>query len=226
MALVKDPYQAGGISGSIGGATFANYKGMTTVRNRAYPPRRMRSTQPRNRSIMGMLSREYGRLSAGDRELWESYAADHPQPDKFGGTFIMSGINAYIKLSHSISRLQGWAAVQDEPPVASPPASVDTFTAVTGATNPGEIDLDWGHAGTPTGGDFNEIYIAGPFQSPARQAVFDRKTYLLLKFAADVDYTVPNLVEGMWYWFYIRYVDAYGQVTAYMNAQATPKLTP
>lgn len=226
MARVLNPLMSGEAKGSIGGNTFAAWRGMHVVRRKPIPARRMRTTQPINRSLLGFLSREYGTLSDGQRDLWETYALNHPHPDDFGGTFIMSGQNAYIMLNHSACRLGGIGALQTTPPADPPPANVITFDAVTGAVNPGDVDLSWTHAGAPVATDYNEIRFAGPFQSPARQEVHSRFRYAVAIVGDVLLSTMTGLVEGTWYWFLIRYIDEYGQKTAWLTKQATPKLTP
>jgi len=186
----------------------------------------MRTTQPKNRSLLGFLSREYGTLTDVQRDLWETYALNHPHPDGFGGTFIMSGQNMYIRLNHTAIRLDDKDALQTTPPTDPPPASIYIFTAATGITNPGDVDLVWDHNGTTDADDWNEIRIAGPFQSPARQEVHSRFRTISVNTGVATMLTISDLVEDTWYWFNIRYVDKFGQITAWMTAQATPMLTP
>lgn len=226
MAVLKDPYQAGGIRGSIGGVTFSIHKGQITGRTRRKPSRRLRTTQPRNRSIFGYLSRNWGLLSDGDRVLWENYALNNPELNKFGQEFTMSGINAYIKLNSNVIRLLGFGEASDSPPIAEPVASIDSFTAVTGVTNPGDCDMDWLHFGAPIDDDYNELRIAGPFASKGRQEVFERKRYISISLGTIEEVTISGLAEGMWYWFYMRYISHAGQATNWLVAQATPMLTP
>lgn len=226
MARVLNPLMSGKAKGSIGGVTFAAWKGLPVVRRLPIPARRRRHTQPINRSLLGFLSREYGTLSGADRMLWETYALNHPHPDGFGGTFIMSGQNAYIRLNHSAVRLGGIGKLQTSPPTDPPPANVITLGVVTGVGVPGDIDLTWSHAGSPVTTDYNEIRQAGPFQSPARQEVHSRFKFATKLEGDDVLRTIGGLVEGAWYWFLVRYIDQFGQPTAWLTGQATPMPTP
>lgn len=226
MAILKDPWSAGGARGSIGGVTFSNWKGVNFIRTRRKPVRRIRSSQAQNRSLLGYLSRSYGDLSDAFRLLWENYALNHPELNAFGQEFIMSGINAYVKLNHSAMRLFGAGARQDQPPVEDPPATINTMAAVTGAINPGDIDVSWTEAGTPAATDKVEIRLAGPFISPARQEVFERKRWVVSVDGDVLLATLQGLVEAQWYHVYVRYVTQRGQTTAWHTAKATPKLTP
>lgn len=222
---VLNPFMSEKAKGSVSGITLSSWKGMGVVRRTPIPVRRMRTTQPLNRSLLGFLSREYGTLTDGQRDLWETYALNHPQDDGFGGTFIMSGQNAYVMLNHSTVRLFGIGNLQTSPPADPPPANARDLAVTMGATNPGEIDLVWFAYGTPANGDKFEIRIAGPFQSPARQEVHSRFRYLKATNFDTMTDTIDGLVEGAWYWFLVRYIDQYGQKTAWLTGQATPKPT-
>lgn len=224
--ILKDPWSAGGVRGSIGAVTFSIWRGNITGRTRTRSARRGRTTQPRNRSILGYLSRAWGGLTDAQRVLWENYALNNPETNAFGMQFIMSGINAFVKLNHTIIRMWGYGAQSDTPPVAECPASIDVFTAITGVTNPGDCDLDWTHLGVPVAGDKNEVRIAGPFASPGRQQVFERKKFQTAPAGTTVAVTIAGLIELMWYWFFVRYVDDAGQTTAWASAKATPMVTP
>lgn len=222
MARAMNPLMSEKAKGSVSGLTYADWKGMGVVRRKPRPARRMRTTQPRNRSLLGFLSREYGTLTSGQRNLWETYALNHPHDDGWGGTFILSGHNAYVMLNHTACRLGLIAGLQVTPPTEPPGGGIESFTAVTGAVNPGEIDLDWVLMGQPSADDFIEIREAGPFQSPARQEVHSRFRTILKPAGTAVDATVEDLIVDTWYWFLLRYVDEYGQTTAWFTAQATP----
>lgn len=226
VALVKYGVGIAEMRGSIGGVTFSKSYCGPIVKEKPYPVRRMRGFQPNRRSLVGFLSRRWGALTDAQRQEWKTWALNHPEPDKFGGTFIMSGINAFVKLNMVAMYLFGTAAYLVTPPEDPPAASLYSLTVATGATNPGEIDLTWTHNGTGDANDKNEIRIAGPFQSPGLVEVHNQFKYLATVAGNLLTYTAASLVEGFWYWFQVRYVDQYGQVTAFLTGQATPKLTP
>lgn len=225
MALVKNPLMSAEARGSIGGITYSMSYAGPVCKIKAHPPTRMRSLQPHNRARLGWLARQWGGLTDAQRDSWEAWAEDHPEPDRFGGTFIMSGINALCKLNYQALRLISGKTLMSLPPEDPPAASLATLTVVTGATNPGEIDLTWTHNGTGDAADVNEIQIAGPFQSPGMVEVHSRYRYRQIVAGNVLTETVGSLDEGMWYWFRVRYVDLNGQTTAFLVGQATPKLT-
>lgn len=219
MATVKDPLHSIQARGSVEGVTYSVWRGLNTVRRRARPVRRSRRTQPKNRSILGYLSRLFGDLSIAQMEAWENWATNHPEGDKFGGTFILSAIQAFVKLNHQEKRL--FNTVSLDPPTEDPQATADSLTAEPGVAL-GDIDLAWTHAGTPVAADANEVQIAGPFMSKGRRSVFSRFIWKVSKGGDDVAETITGLTVEMWYWFRVRYVDMNGMVTNWMYAQSQP----
>lgn len=223
MAIVKDPFLSGKARGSIGGITATIGIGGPVMKTKPIPVRRVRSTQPRNRSILGFLSREWGTLTDVERQAWRDYAVDNPRTNPFGDSFIMSGINAYTSLNATILRLDGAGSENDLPPAAESPASIESFIATTAPIVVGRCDLDWTHYGSPALPDINEIQIAGPFQSQGKVEVLSKFAYLDQTNGITITAVANGLLVGFWYWFRVRYVDQYGQVTAWLYSQATPK---
>jgi len=172
------------------------------------------------------LSRKWGSLDNAGRAEWEAYALDHPGVDKFGDPFIMSGINAYMRLNHKAIRLWNSSHYQGLPPAVEPASAPFVLTAATGVGNPGDVDLSWTEVGTGVAADYWEIWIAGPFQSEGKVNVLNRYNFQANIAGNVMLTTIADLAEGFWYWFQIRYIDQYGQTTAWVPAQATPMLTP
>lgn len=223
MATVKDPLHSIQARGSVEGMTYSVWRGLNTVRRKARPVRRARTTQPSNRTLLGYLAGKYGDLSIAQMEAWENWATNHPEGDKYGGTFILSGIQAFIKLNHTASRIG--EEFNMEPPVAGPVAGVLVLNAVAGL-NPGDVDLTWTHAGTGLAADDNEIQVAGSFMSKGRRSVFSRFSYKQKVDGNLLLSTVAGLTEQRWYWFRVRYVSAPGMVTNWVYAQSQPAVTP
>lgn len=226
MAKVLNPLNSVDASGSVGGLTYRRWRGIKTVCNRPLPARRHRGLQPFNRALLGFLSREWGLLTDEQRQLWRDYATEHPYPDGFGGTFILTGNQMYNALNHNAMRILGLAKQQDEPPIIDPAASMVSLVAETGAVDPGEIDLSWDHVGIPSNDDRNEIWISPPLGSEGKVNVDSRMRHRMNLEGEEVVVTVKELVEGAWYWFKTRYMDQFGQKTAWQWSHATPKLTP
>lgn len=223
MALVKNPLMSLEARGTIGGITYTWSLAGWIAKSKPRPAGSIDGVRPWIRSILGWLSRQWGRLTDDQRQAWRDWALEHPGTNKFGDSFIMSGINAYIKLNHSAVRFFGANAKNALPPAIPPVSGVNYLTAVTGAGNPGEIDLTWSELGTGIAADKWEIQAAGPFQSPGRVEVEARFANistvpgdLLLK-------TLPGLNEGFWYHLRVRYIALDGQTTAWNYGHATPK---
>ena len=211
--------------GQIGGVIFSVWKGIGTARRRGNPVRRMRTTQPRSRAILGWLARKWGTLSAANRLLWQTWADEHPGTDKFGNPFIMSGMNAYVQLNIRAFKMGGVGGVGDTPPVANLVQTVVDVVAVGGAL-PGEVLLTWTLPGGGVVADFVEIRMAGPFASPALEKLPEEMDFLQTVAGNIVTATISGLVELTNYWFGIRYVGADGQASNWHAKQAVPTPTP
>lgn len=223
MATVKDPLHSIQARGSVEGVTYSVWRGLNTARRKGRPVRRTRTTQPNNRSILGYLSRKFSDLSLEQMTAWENWATNHPEQDKYGGTFILSAIQAFIKLNHTSKRL---LATEDlDPPTEDPVATVEILNGVAGIA-PGDVDLTWTLAGTGAAADKNEIQIAGPFMSKGRRSIESRFRYLQSVAGNILLDTVSGLTEGMWYWFRVRYVALSGMTTNWVWVQAQPAVTP
>jgi len=225
VAVVKNPFLSTDARGSLFGLTASVVRGGAVVKRKARPSTKYEPRTNTVRSILGWLSRQWGELTDDQRDSWGAWAIDHPGTDKFGDPFIMSGFNAFIMLNHNAVRPAGAVAKMDLPPEDPPVSSISYMTAITGLTNPGDVDLAWTELGTGIAADFWEIQIAGPFQSQGRKSVESRFKTVTHIAGDELQKTVDGLDEGMWYWFRVRYVAADGQITAWHVDQATPKLT-
>jgi hypothetical protein len=173
--------------------------------------------QPNNRSILGFLSRNWGNESAPDRALWDAWAAAHPVPDGFGGTFQLDGNQAYIKLNHTAIRLYGGAGKNAQPPVSDLPAVCDSLVVTSLVV--GEAVPTWTILGVGAAGDKVEVWIAGPFTSPGRRAVSARFTYVTKENGNVLTSFVANLQSGAYYWLKVRYTGADGQTSNWVLDQ-------
>jgi len=209
---------AGEIRGSVSGMTYGKWRGLGVVRKKSKPVRRLRTTQPANRARIGYLSREWGYLTEAQREAWRIWAANHPQPDGFGGTFSMSGQNAFVQLSIRSMMSQAAIIPVDDAPVADLNVGMATLVASDGVAD-GQIKLDWTELGTGDAGDKLEVGVAGPFTSPG---VFDSAGHfaVLTYVAGNLNtYNATGLMVEAWYWFRVRYVKSDGQASAYLTVQ-------
>lgn len=225
MAVVLNPLMSEQVRGTASGLTFRRWRGLDVVSRKGTPVRRARGFQSRNRSLLGFLAREWGDLTDVQREAWRDYAANHPRPDGFGGTFQMTGEQAYISLNHGAVRLWGMSHLQTDPPVADPVASIDNVTAVTGAA-PGSIDVTWTQFGTGLVADFCDVWVSRPYISPGRVEVHEQYHHDLAVAGNILLGTVDGLQEGAWYWVKVSYIDQYGQRTAWVLDQAQASVTP
>ena len=226
MAVVKGPFMSIDARGSVGGLTASMVLGGNVIKKKSNPATKYEPPQNRSRSILGWLSRQWGELTDEQRASWGAWAIDHPGTDKFGDPFVMSGFNAFVMLNHHAVRFGGGGAMCELPPEDPPASAIQTLVAITGVGNPGEIDLTWLEFGVGIASDYWEIQLAGPFQSKGRKSVTSRYSYKTFVAGNVKEDTISGLDEGMWYWIRVRYVDEFGQITAWQVGQATPMLTP
>lgn len=221
MAKVLSPLMSADAKGSIGGITFTSTTVGNVAKKKAKPVKRARREQDNNRSRLGYLARRWGALVDAQRLLWEEYAENHPRPDGFGGTFIMSGINAFVSLNMNGMRLADPTAEQENPPSDEVPASVATLVAVKGIVA-NEIDCTLTINGVGEATDFIEFQIAGPFGSKGRVEVFSRYRFDQVIAGNLLIASIAALEIDFWYWIRARYVDEFGQVSAWIYAHQEP----
>jgi len=225
MAKVLNPLLSTDARGSIGGITYSINRGINTCKVKPRPARRFRTTQPRNRAILSFTSTYYQELTSAQRTAWQEFAQDHPEPDGFGGTFLLTGHQAFVKLNHTAIRLADWGSIGADPPGSPIAATIDALTVSTGLTLPGDIDLVWTNQGTGSADDFVEQQIAGPFTSAAKQSVESRFKFVQTVAGNILLDTLAGLTELHWYWVRARYVSAAGQTSPWQYGHAQPKVT-
>jgi len=219
MAKLKGPLHAEQAKGSIEGVTYTGWRGLSVAKRKARPVRRMRRVQPSNRSLLAFLARYWGDLTDDQRQEWRDYGANHPRPDGFGGTFQMTGHQAFISLNHERLRLYGGAiAVLTNPPTTDPVASIAEVVCSDGPAS-GEIVVGWSHYGTGDPADRCEVWVTRGYASPGRVEVHTQYRSEASVPGGVQTYTITGLIPEMWYWVRVRYVDQYGQVTAWVVDQ-------
>jgi hypothetical protein len=218
MAKVLNPLMSQEAKGSLGAMTFSMWHGMPTVRGKATPARRMRPVQTLNRARLGFLARQWGTLTEINRGLWRVWASNHPQSDGFGGTFLMTGEQAFIMMNQVAVRAFSLASGLLVPPLAGVVSGVATLTLTQGAVAAGFV-VSWTALAGNIVGDKFEIGIAGPFQSPGKIAVEGK--FRLYNSTTGIVLTTPVTGQqaSAWYFARVRYTDSTGQVSAWVQDQ-------
>lgn len=222
MAKILGPLHSDRAKGSVSGNTYREYRGMATCSRRARPVRGVSTVLSNVRSIFSYLSKKWGSLSAVNRQLWADYASAHPVNNGMGGTFQLDGCQYFMKLNHTNIRIGGEVAEATTPPVTEPPAVVDTLIAAQGLAA-GAITVNWTHLGTPDAGDFNEIQVAGPFNSAGRVSVESRFRYNQDVAGNITTCEISGLQASAWYWVRGRYVSFDGQLSNWVAYQSKAK---
>lgn len=120
-------------SGSIGGITASRNRGGMYFRARAIPTDPNTAPQANIRSIFGSLvNRWINTLTLGQRNNWNSYAANVPLTGPLGDPVIVSGLNHYVR--SNTPRVQIITPIIDDAPFifdtgTLSPVSIDTLSA-------------------------------------------------------------------------------------------------
>ena len=218
MAKVLNPLMSVDARGTISGCTYSRGSTGPTVRRKGIPVRRVRTTQPYNRALLGYLSRNWSILNNSQRESWRDWAATHPKVNSMGETYQQSGFNAFVGLNAMAMRLGATLFFTViSAPVADLQVGMATLEAVDGAAV-GVITLNWTLLGTGVAGDFIEIQTSGPYCSEGRVEItnyrFDKSVDGLI---VTADTSVLEVLA--WYWLRARYVQFDGQTSAWLYAQ-------
>lgn len=157
------------ISGTIGGTTFQNWRGILVARSKPTPTNVNTPRQTIIRSLMTLLSRAWrDELTKGLRTAWNQHAKTFPWLDVFGREVKMSGENLYIKqnmvlLDHGLTRV-------DQPaPGIVPPELIDAVFVLHPEgfqISVPELPSAIVTAQTP----FLDIWIAGGYESATYDA--------------------------------------------------------
>lgn len=106
----------------------------------------------------------------------------------------------------------------DSPPLAVPAAALASLVASDGVAS-GAIVLTWTFQGVGSADDFVEIWISPANMGENRAFEIQPMKFSTSKAGNLLTATIADLVPEAWYWFNVRYVDEFGQVTAWMNEQ-------
>lgn len=221
MAKVLGPMHSEQASGSVSGFTIRLWRGLHTVTTKGRPLRRVRNIMPENRALFAFLSRKWGTLTPTVRQSYDVWGQNHPQPNSFGQTIILTGSQVFMMLTDTIVRLYGYIPPPFTPPVADMTWGLATLVVAAGA-NAGEILCTFATLGNGPAGDKIEVRVAGGFQSRARNFVDGKFKYVGAVAGNVATYTITGLTVGLWYWVEARGVDATGQTSPWIRAQGQP----
>ncbi len=175
MALIKHGPVVAGISGSIGGTTFARNRYGAYMRNRTKPINPNTASQQVVRATMAFLTDRWSQtLTAAQRTAWNLYGASVVMLNRLGENINLTGFNHYIR-SNSILKRSGRTLVDAGPtifevPQADPTLSITASEATQQITVTFDDTLAWNNEdngwmhifqGTPQNAQRN--FFAGPW---------------------------------------------------------------
>lgn len=119
MALVKLGGGVAGISGSIGGTTFARNRFGSYARQRTNPVNPNTTRQSEVRALMANISQAWNQiLTAAQRSAWDTYAAAVPWLNRIGETAYLTGFNMFVR-TNMAAMSSGVAMITNSPTVLS-----------------------------------------------------------------------------------------------------------
>lgn len=120
-------------SGSVAGNTFSRNRGGQYIRNRATPINPNTAQQIAVRSAFADLSNLWSEiLTQGQRDAWNTYAANVPVLNRLGDSIFLTGFNMYIR--SNTSRMQAGIVRNDDGPTDFNLGSFTPTTSVAKVT--------------------------------------------------------------------------------------------
>jgi hypothetical protein len=160
MAKVKDPLHSLQASGSIGGYTHQNWRGIGVVREKPVPTQPNSFRQTATRSIMTQLARKWAdELTEGIRIAWKNFADVFVWTDIFGKELRLTGINLFTKINFQLK--DAGKTLQETPP---PPIKPSEFSFFDIDKIDGEMSFDITSPGISeinSQSPFLDLWIAG-----------------------------------------------------------------
>ena len=175
MALITMGIGIQGISGSVGGTTFARSRYGAYARARIKPVNPSSGAQNKARSAMASMKTLWAALTQLQRDAWETYGANVSMVVSMGQPIKLTGWNHFVRSNTAISGA-GLTMVKDAPELFSLAETDETIT-VTGDESDKKIKvafnnlLGWAnevggammiYAGLPVDPSIN--FYGGPFR--------------------------------------------------------------
>jgi len=141
MALIKYSSLVDGIRGTVGGVTFSANRAGPYAKEWAGPTNPRSSLQSKTRAQLGCLPTYWRALEQGERDGWDTWAADPAQEktNSLGEAYYVSGFNQF--LACNIRMLTTDHALQETAPVGAYPSTPSVPTVVWYEETPGSYPL-------------------------------------------------------------------------------------
>ena len=229
MALLKLGPAVAGISGSIGGTTFARNRYGAYARQRTIPVNPQTSRQSAVRTAMSLCRDAwFSTLTAAQRTAWALYAGNVPMVNRLGESINLSGYNQYTR-SASAMLNAGLALPTDAPTTFSLPEQDDTL-AVSGTADDQKLSVSFNNAlawANETGGKLL-IYQGAPQDATVNFFNGPWRYVGSVSGNATTAPTSPQLLDAAFpiaadnrIWIRARILRADGRLSGFFRAQGT-----
>jgi hypothetical protein len=122
MAKISFSALVSKMSGKNNGQTHSTWKGINILKATPNPRQPHSEKQQLLRGIVNDLAGEFYALTATQKEMWNRFASQLPNP--------MTGLNAYVKLNSNLIRYRGSSyKITAPPPTPSTPDAITGFAA-------------------------------------------------------------------------------------------------
>jgi len=212
---VRAPLHSIDVRGRFGsGVIFSIWKGRNYAKKMAIPTNPESTRQLAIRGILTTQTRAWGDLTDAQREQWKAFAENQTRKNVFGEDVKLSGFNEFVSLA-ALSADMGETPVS-VPPETANPGTVTGFTAGAGATEDGEIAVEW----TDTYGAYVDVWLAGPLPAgrKAGKSDFRHNAY---PSESDTSVDITGLTPGGIYEVKVRIVRANGQAGNFLKTRTT-----
>lgn len=218
MAIVKGPALSIDASGNVGSICYAKWRGLQIARaawSGAPTPTQLQTDQ-KNRVVTACAAWS-GTLTEAERQSWKLAAVDQIRMSRLKTPYIPTGYQYFIGLTVQLLR-QGFSIRKLPPPMGEP----FLFTSITAYQVTGYEYLRTRFEGrVPSSSSVvqGEDWIAGPFANEGYTPQnYDFRFVEFRLIHAGNLYT--SLVVDMYYWFRMRWIDAWGRVGNWFEIKA------
>lgn len=184
MAISKSSI-LGAISGKLGGAEFATYKGRQVIKSPKGKPHGSSANKISAQAQHGAAMRYFGELSEANKEAWRVAAQQKPRPDRFGVPHALSAIQLFLTIPHDF-RFSVPVHYEDTPPMSN---NAMRYPCTATWAAPYNCNATYSTVGSP--GDMHIISLyASRFNRPHQRSSRNwRKVGLVYQaFAASADF--------------------------------------
>jgi hypothetical protein len=158
MPKVKNPLFSQEARGGIGGLVYNTWRGISYVKTNTSPTGQGTKLRLDAQALMGAASKLWAGIGQDNRNLWNTYATDHPVTSWTGAPMRLTGMNWFCRCTVQLMRV-GMAYKLSPPALPQP----NPLTGLTLSDSAGDLLMAWT---TPASGEFQiDTWLIGPISA-------------------------------------------------------------